>query len=378
MKIIIDARFFGTETGIGRYVKELVENLEKVDFDNQYVIFLSSKNQELYWPKNSNFQKRIVDIKWYSLKEQLLMGSLIDKERGDLCFFPHFNVPFFCRTPYAIMIHDLILRQFPTSRASTLGPLKFYIKYFFYNLILRRAIRRAKKIIVPTYFVRNEIIKEFKTNPDKVRVVYEGLSRLPRQADLGEAVLREKGIAGSYILYVGNAYPHKNLERLIEAFYKLKKEHPGLQLVLVGKRDYFSKRLEEETREKYSKFNIQYPQDILFYGYASDEELVTLYKHAKIYIFPSLIEGFGLPPLEALSFGLPIVCSDIPVFHEVLGDAVLYFNPRNIENIKETLQKCLAGHRSDAGINKLLVRYDFQKTAKECLEVFYKIGKINK
>jgi len=276
------------------------------------------------------------------------------------------------------MIHDLILRQFPTSRASTLGPLKFYIKYFFYNLILRRAICRAKKIVVPTYFVRNEIIKEFKTNPDKVRVVYEGLSRLPRQADLGENFLRDKGIAGSYILYVGNAYPHKNLERLIEAFYKLKKEHLDLQLVLVGKRDYFSKRLEKETKEKYSKFNIQYPQDILFYGYASEEELVTLYKHAKIYAFPSLMEGFGLPPLEALSFGLLVVCSDIPVFHEVLGSAVLYFDPRNIENIKETLQKCLAGHRPEADTNKLLARYDFQKTAKECLDVFNKIGKINK
>ncbi|MCG2694069.1 glycosyltransferase family 4 protein [Candidatus Parcubacteria bacterium] len=245
-------------------------------------------------------------------------------------------------------------------------------------MILRRGVRRAKKIIAPTYFVRNEIIKELGADPDKVRVIYEGFSALPQNADLGEDFLCDKGILLPYILYVGNAYPHKNLDRLIEAFYKLKKEQLDLQLVLVGKRDYFSKRLEKETKEKYSKFNIQYPQDILFYGYASDEELVTLYKHAKVYAFPSLMEGFGLPSLEALSFGLSVVCSDIPALHEVLGNAVLYFNPHNAEDIKEVLKKSLIGHNPGVSINALLARYDFKKTAEECLEIFCRNGNIKK
>ncbi|PIR66588.1 MAG: hypothetical protein COU51_03570 [Parcubacteria group bacterium CG10_big_fil_rev_8_21_14_0_10_36_14] len=378
MKIIIDARFFGTETGIGRYVKEVVENLEQIDKTNQYVIFLSSKNWDLYNPKNINFKKKKVDLNWYTLKEQLFLGKYIDEEKADIAYLPHLNIPFFLKTPYVMTVHDLILKHFKSVRASTLGPLKFYIKYFFYNFILSRGVRRARKIIAPTYFVRNEIIKELGVDPDKVRVVYEGLSALPRNIDLGKNFLRDKGILSPYILYVGNAYPHKNLDCLIEAFHKIKKEQSDLQLVLVGKRDYFSKRLEEESRKKYSQFNIKYPKDILFYGYASDEELVTLYKYAKVYAFPSLMEGFGLPPLEALSFNLPVVCSDIPALHEVLGNAVLYFNPYNVEDIKEVLKKSLIGYSTDANVNTLLARYQFKKTAEEYLEIFYKNVNINK
>lgn len=372
MKIVIDARFLGTETGIGRYIKEVVENLEKVDFENQYIIFLRKKNWEKYSPKNSNFQKRLVDISWYTLKEQFLLNKFIKRENADLCHFPHFNVPYFCGTPFVITIHDLILRRFGATRASTLGPIKFYLKYFFYNLILKRALKKSKKIIAPTYFVRNDIIREFKINPDKIRVIYEGLANLPRDINLGAEALKDRGISPPYILYVGNAYPHKNLERLVSAFLELKKEVSDLQLVLVGKRDYFSKRLEDEVK-KYSNFNIQYPKDIIFYDYASDEELVTLYKHAELYVFPSLMEGFGLPPLEALSFDLPVACSDIPVLHEVLGDSVFYFDPRDINNMKEAIKKSLDNNekqmKTEEG-RRILNRYSWKKNAEETRDVY--------
>src|SRR3989344_3367246 len=131
MKIVIDARFFGTETGIGRYIKELVKNLEKIDSVNHYVIFLARKNFDLYQPKNKNFTKKMADIKWYGLKEQLFFGKMIDGEKADLCHFPHFNVPLFCKTPYVLTIYDLILRHFPTSASSTKNPIIFLHKIFF-------------------------------------------------------------------------------------------------------------------------------------------------------------------------------------------------------------------------------------------------------
>jgi len=336
MKIIIDARFLGTETGIGRYVKEVVEGLEKNDYKNQYIIYLRKENYNLFNPVNTNFFKKQVDIKWYSFKEQLFLGRLMDKENADLIHFPHFNVPIFCKTPFVFTLHDLILRHFSTVRSSTLGPIKFYLKYLFYNFILKRALIRSKKIIVPSFFVRNDVIKTFNIDPDKISVVYGGLANLPRDINLGKEYLFHKGIKNDYILYVGNTYPHKNIEKLIETFVKLKKEKK-MQLVLVGKRDFFSKRIELWAKNKYSIFAKKYPEDIIFYGYATDEELVTLYKNAKIYVFPSLMEGFGLPPLEALSFGLPVVCSNIPAFHEVLGDKVSYFNPYDSEDIKNVI-----------------------------------------
>ncbi len=402
MKIVIDARFFGTETGIGRYVKELVENLEKIDSENQYVIFLSVKNFDLYRPKNNNFQKKLADIKWYSLAEQLKMGRMVDAERADLAHFPHFNVPFFCRTPYVVTIHDLILRHYPTSAASTKNPIIFYLKYFFYNLILKNALRRAKKIITPSYFVRNDIIKNFgviarsprrgnlvsiamglprpdygarNDMADKIRVIHEGLSNLP-QTDLGKEYLKAKNITAPYLLYIGNFYPHKNLEKLVEAFEKISpssilplgkgEEGGGLKLVLVGKEDYFSARLQSKIKNQKSS--------IFFYGYASDQELVTLYKHASLYVFPSFSEGFGLPPLEALSFGLPSAVSDIPVFHEILGRAAFYFNPNDANDmarvIKDALQNAEARGKILEEGRAVLSRYNWVRNARETMEVY--------
>lgn len=359
MKFLIDARFFGTEAGIGRYVKEIIENLEKIDLQNEYVVFLRKKNWGLYNPKNFNFKKKLADFSWYSLEEQVKLGRLVDAERADLCFFPHFNVPYFCKTPYVVMIHDLILRHFPKSNASTKNPVIFYLKYFFYNLILRRALKKSKKIIAPSYFVRNDIISQFGISPDKVRVIYEGLSNLPREADLGREYLRQKGITKPYILYVGNAYPHKNLELLCKAFLELKDEN--LQLVLVGKRDYFSKRLEN---------NINIPNSILFYGYASETELATLYKHAGLYAFPSLMEGFGLPALEALSFGLPIICSDIPVFNEILGERVKYFNSKDKDSIKDAIKE---NFNKKEPINfDFFKKYSWKNTTTEIFDIFRK------
>jgi glycosyltransferase involved in cell wall biosynthesis len=367
MKIVIDARFFGTETGIGRYVKELVENLERIDFKNQYVVFLAAKNFDLYQPVNPNFQKKLADINWYSLAEQIKMKKIVDAERADLAHFPHFNVPIFCRTPFVVTIHDLILRHYPTSAASTKNPFVFYLKYVFYNLVLRCAALRAKKIIVPSYFVKNDLIKNLKTNPDKIRVIGEGLSNLP-QTDLGEEFLKSKGVAAPYVLYVGNSYPHKNLERLIESFAEIKKSKSDLQLVLVGKRDYFSKNLELRIT------NYELRKNITFYGYASDEELSTLYKRAALYVFPSLMEGFGLPPLEALSFGLPAAVSDIPVFHEVLGGAAFYFNPKDLQNMAATITDALRNLEKKDNIlaegKRVLLHYSWLNHAKGVLEAY--------
>ncbi|MFA5133872.1 MAG: glycosyltransferase family 1 protein [Patescibacteria group bacterium] len=365
MKIVIDARFFGTETGIGRYVKELIENLEKIDSVNNYVVFLRKENFNLYQPKKDNFEKKLADIKWYSLAEQFSFRKMVDAEKANLAHFPNFNVPVFCRTPYVVTIHDLILRHFPTSAASTKNPVIFYLKYFLYNFVLRRAVRDSKKIIAPTYFVKNDILKNFRINPDKIRVISEGLSNLP-PVDLGEEFLKTKNIAKPYILYVGNCYPHKNLEKLIEAFNFLK--NPELKLVLVGKRDYFSKNLELRVT------NYELKKNIIFYGYASDSELSTLYKHAALYAFPSLMEGFGLPPLEAMSFNLPVACSDIPALHEVLGESVFYFNPKSAKDMADTLALVLSGAKPKKEGALILSRYSWRKNASETNEIYTKFN----
>lgn len=157
-----------------------------------------------------------------------------------------------------------------------------------------------------------------------------------------------------YLLYVGNAYPHKNLEILIRA--------TPIKLILVGKQDYFYKRL-------------PHTEHTVFFGEATEEELQNLYKNATALVFPSLMEGFGLPGLEAMAQGTPVVCSDIPVFHEIYGDAVLYFNPKNSRDITSKLQTIISDQKLAKSLidkGKLQVRkYSWKEMAKKTLRVYH-------
>jgi glycosyltransferase involved in cell wall biosynthesis len=179
-------------------------------------------------------------------------------------------------------------------------------------------------------------VKHFKIRDEKVAVTYEACDA-PRQAvgDFSEIAPRYN-INKPFLLYVGNTYPHKNLERLVIAFKKLREEEKiDVQLVLVGKRDYFSERLEKMVKEKGIADNV------IFTGFITDQELPLFYRSAMLYVFPSSIEGFGLPPLEAMSYGLPVLSSNAPCMPEILGDAAKYFHPDEISDIVQVLKKAI-------------------------------------
>jgi len=290
MRIGIDARFYGPEKqkGLGRYVQELVRGLEEIQTDDQFVIFLRRENWNDYNPQNKKFIKVPADYRWYTFAEQIFFPFLIWKEKIDLMHFPHFNVPVFCPVDFVVTIHDLLLNHYPTRRASTLGPLMYWIKNRGYHLTIKRAIKKARKIIAISEYTKQDILNTFSIRDEqeelinKIKVIYEGVSIAKEEANFD--VLQKYGIAKPYLLYVGNAYPHKNLERLISAFKKLN----GLQLVLVGQLDYFYRRLQGGDK-------------IIFTDFVSDQDLSGLYQEASLYVFPSLYEGFGLPPLEAMA-----------------------------------------------------------------------------
>jgi len=241
MKIGIDARFYGPkQKGLGRYVQKLVENLEKVDLSNQYIIFLRKENWPEYQPANPRFKKALADYQWYSLKEQILMPFKIRRSKVDLIHFPHFNLPIFCFKPFVVTIHDLVLKRFPTRRASTLGPFLYWLKNLAYRLVVFLAVKRAKKIIAVSNYTKKDILRYFRIKPEKIEVVYEGTPELN---------------------------PHKNLERLILAFAKLVKDKQmDCQLVLVGELDYFYRRLQEQFSSV---------KGLFFTDFVSDKELAA-------------------------------------------------------------------------------------------------------
>ena len=326
-KIIIDARLYGPfAKGLGRYTQEIVDNIIKIDRDNDYLIFLGKNNyDEFVLDKEfSNIKKKLVNIKLYSLKEQILLPFYIYREKADLVHFPHFNVPVFCSSKFIVTIHDLILTKFKTLRATTLSPFIYNIKNFFYKLVIKTALKKSEKIITVSNFTKKDIIEQFKVDEKKIKVIYEGVANLDKGSDSlfvaklnQNDILKDYHISSPFLLYVGNAYPHKNLEFLINNFIEFNKKNIEFKLVMVGKEDYFYKKLKNKYKDN----------NIIFTGYVSDEKLIILYQRASVYVFPSLYEGFGLPPLEALYNSCPVLSSGVSSMPEILEDCALYFDP---------------------------------------------------
>lgn len=398
MRIGIDARFYGPiGKGLGRYIQELVDNIIKitksksassgVDLDFSkiiFVVFLSPENFDEFVPSDSNVKKVCLKTPWYSLKEQFLMPFYIWKEKLDLMHYPHFNVPVLSSCKFVVTIHDLILTHFPTLRATTLSPFIYYLKNVAYRLVIGFAVKKSEKIITVSEFTKNDICSQFKVNPEKIIVTYEGVADLSSGNDSlfaaklnNEETLKRYNINGDFLLYVGNAYPHKNLDWLLKVFAKLITIKPGLRLVLVGKEDYFYSQIHKVAISLKLWKKEDENSSVIFPGYVPDSRLKALYQEASIYVFPSMYEGFGLPPLEAMANSCPVISSDRASLPEILGSAAIYFNPENEEDlINKTLNllenKSLREELIAKGVEQVK-KYSWLNCAQKTLEVYLQV-----
>lgn len=386
LRIGIDARFYGpANKGIGRYAQEIVDRIINIDTENEYVIFLYQDNYDLFQNNDPRIKKIKLNIRWYTLKEQLLFPWHIWKEKLDFIHFLHFNAPVFVPIKFIVTVHDLILTKFPTVRASTLSPILYKIKNFCYKIVIWAVIKRAKLVIAVSEFTKKDIINKYKIKPDKVIVTYEGISKPKKNNGLNSEKIDDKKILLSYnikkpyILYVGNAYPHKNLEGLLDIWPFIKKEKTDLQLVFVGKMDYFYKRIENYAKQL-KNFNTKEDLGIIFTGFVKDEDLGALFKNALIYVFPSKYEGFGLPPLEAMANGCPVASSNLSCMPEILGDSVFYFNPNNSDDMKNKIIQLINNDELKEKLIKKgylqIKKYSWQTCVKLTIEAHQKI--INK
>lgn len=369
MKIGIDARLYGTKhRGIGRYSQKLIENLEKIDQKNQYVVFLSKDNFFDFKPQNKNFKKVLVDSRVYSWQEQILFPLMLKKYKFDFIHFFHFNVPFFYRQRFIVTIHDLIISHYPSSRATTLNPLLYKIKLFFYQLIVKSTVRRAQKIIAISEFTKNDIVRLLKADDKKIQVIYEGIGTLKETTADCQMVLDNLSIKNKYLLYVGSAYPHKNLSKLLFVLAEMIKSRPDLKLVLVGEINYFYKQIKNEIK------NLDLELNVILTDYINDDKLVCLYKKAEAYVFPSLIEGFGLPPLEAQNYNLPVISSNSSCLPEILGQSAIYFNPEDSIEMLEKINLLLDDEKLRQELiikgRENIKKYSWQKCAEETLDIY--------
>ena len=382
MRIGIDARFYGSVgKGLGRYTEKLIEHLETLDTRNDYVVFLRRENFDEYVPKNARFRKVLANYPWYGFSEQLLFPILLLRFRLDLVHFPHFNVPFLYPKRFIVTIHDLILLRYPTLGNSTRAALFYRIKFVAYRFIIAFAIRRAEQIITVSHFTEQDILGWYPRARGKVSVTYEATDPLCQLLTLEQeqAVLVRLGllkVAASeihekitrdilypYLLYVGNAYPHKNLEALV----RMATLFPAYRFVLVGKEDYFYARLKRIAER-------QGAQNVIFAGFIDDRKLNTLYRFALCYVFPSFYEGFGLPPLEAMARGLPVLASRAGALVEILGEAARYFDPHTEGSFEQELEAILESETARAELSlrgyRQAARYSWERMAAATLALY--------
>ena len=360
MKIGIDARLW-QETGVGRYIRALIYNLSVLDRKNDYYLFF--RRQEfgsLSFPQN--FKKILADIPWHSLEEQLRLPKIYKRARLDLLHIPYFSVPLLTPLPFIFTLHDLTISHFATGRASSRLMPVYLIKRLGYKIVLDQAIRNSAKIIVPSRTVKQQLLTDYPKAAPKTTVIYEA-GELETQTSHPDSDLHEK-----YLLYVGNAHPHKNLSALIHAFQKVIKDFPYLKLVLVGKKDFFYNRLLNQTEKLRFKGKIKVFYDL------DNRALKNLYRNAQAFVFPSFSEGFGIPGLEAMWQKCPVIASDIVIFHEIYAQAAIYFNPMSADDLADKIKAVLTNKKLNSELKqKGLLQagnYSWTKMAKETLNVY--------
>lgn len=358
MKIAIDARIINSSTG--RYVERLLFYLQQIDTTNQYVILLRAKDTTYWQPTNPNFSVVVADIKNYSYAEQTKLKKILDTIKPDLVHFCMPQQPLGYKGKRVTTVHDLTLLK-------TYNSDKNWLVYHFKQLVGRHVFKSIahsnRYILTPTEYTKQEYIKFSGIAPEKIQVTYEAAEKVEQTPEPLTLPFPR------YILYVGQQSDYKNIKRLGDAHQKLREIYPDLGLVLVG-----SKNAASIANEAY--FNDKNYQGIYFPGYVSDAQLAWLYDHTEAYIFPSLMEGFGLPGLEAMAFGAPVVSSNATCLPEVYQDAAYYFDPTDSNDIARAINDVLSNQelRDNLVVKgyEQLKKYSWRRMAEQTHAVYMK------
>lgn len=362
--IVIDARVVvnNQSHGIARYTDELVRNLKDIDSPFQFTLFVNENSPflKMTWPAHMHF--RVLKTSWISLFGQFEMLTHLAELKPDLFHSPSFIVPFLSRVPLVTTIHDL--------NHVVLSENYSIFHRLYYSVLLARKIKASKAVITVSGFSQQEIINFFQTQPEHVRVIHNGISEQfqnpPHRGDAKlENYLQKYELPSEYILSIGNRKPHKNIARLVEAWCRSKLNIP---LVLLSD---FDQSLIEMAESYHKKHNLH------FLRFVPNDVLPSIYAGAKLFVYPSIYEGFGFPPLEAAACGVPVVVSNCSSLPEVMRDCALYIDPSNTDEIAKTLEYALTDtperqERIQRG-RELVKNYSWAKAARMTHDVYEQV-----
>ena len=358
MHIAIDARIINSTTG--RYVERLITHLQDIDKKNDYSILVRAKDVNFWKPTNPHFTVRIAEFDNYSFAEQIGYKKFLNKLNADLVHFCMPQQPLGYKGKKVTTFNDLtLLKTYNTDK----NWLVFHLKQKVGKYVFKKVLETSNEIITISKFSQKELADFAPDSAEKTNLVYNA-------SDTSEVAPKKYTLPyKKYLLYVGQQSDYKNIKRLGDAHQILLAKYPDLGLVLVGK-----KNASALGNEKY--FNDRMYQNILFTDFVDDNQLSWLYAHANAYVFPSLMEGFGLPGLEAMGYGTPVVSSNATCLPEVYGPAAHYFNPVDTSDMAEAIDQILSDDTirtrlSKAGY-KQIKKYSWKKMAQETHAVYLK------
>jgi glycosyltransferase involved in cell wall biosynthesis len=342
MHIGIDAHAIGAQQGGNEtYIKNLIKSLAEVDGENRYTIYLANAEAAEAWRDgfanhHKNFSIRLLPPPTPLVRVPVFLAYELFRRPVD-ALHVQYTAPPFCTVPVVATIHDLAFEHLPetfTRRGS------FQLK-----LTVRRTAKRAARIVTVSEYSRQDLINTYHLPPEKVVVTYNGVephfSPQPGSASEAEEIHRRFGISRNFLLAVGSLQPRKNLVRLIRAYSRLRSECENFthQLVIVGRKLWLADEIFAEVKKQ------RWSGDVILTGYVSDDDLPALYRTSSAFVYPSIFEGFGLPPLEAMACGTPVVTGDNSSLPEITGDAALLVDAYDEQSLANAMIEVVSNDR---------------------------------
>jgi glycosyltransferase involved in cell wall biosynthesis len=357
VRIGIDARLY-FQTGVGTYLRNFLRYLP--DYrpkGTQFVVYVMDGDLPRVDWNMEGATIQSVPYRWHSFGEQFGFHDRLVEDNLDLMHFTYFSYPVRYQKPFIATVHDLTPMLMKTGRASTRNPIVYEMKYRAFEFVMASQISNAARILTPTRTIRDQIVSRYGEHTrDRISAIYEGVDHELISAIPDPSVL--EGLTGNWHLYVGNFYPHKNVERLIRAVA----ETSDTSIVLCGPDDHFAGGIRNLVHAHALDNRVHFRLN------ASTAQLSALYQHACALVHPSLSEGFGLTLVEAMHFGLPVIASDIPVFRELLGDRYTRFDPLDIASIREAFHVPRKVMKQEYA--ELLKSYSFARMTRDIVNIY--------
>jgi len=375
MNILIDfTQIPKQKLGVGVYALNLVRQIAKLDLANSYYILMQDDEHSLDSLERNNFkliniQSKIFRIVIFRLLlEQLLIPYITVRKRIDVVHSLHYSFPLLTFGAKKIVtIHDMTFFKFP----------KYHrvVKRYYFKFFTRLVARLADKIVSPSESTLKDFILWTGAKKEKVSVVHLGgwdwpMPSFPRERT--ELIKNKYGINGEYLLFIGMIEPRKNVANLILAFNKFLKVNNSYHLVIVGNKGWGYRQVFNLIDE------LKLHDKIIFTGFVEEDEKPYIIRGAKIFVYPSIYEGFGIPVLEALSLGVPTITSNVSSMPEVAGGAALLVDPTNVDELLSGIRRLLDDETLYQGLKKKAIlqarKFSWRKTAQKTIELYRCVG----